>query len=374
MLNLPFLNPYLSFVTPPLPSSLPSPPNNTTRHLIGPSAYPLEVLSSSPAPTSPDLVALADSRPPIVLQHGGFCSASSYSNFLPFLASKGHHVYALSFRGRGGSWRPSFFRMLMTSRDALASEDLATFVKWVRDRHPGKDPVVVGHSAGGGMVQYAIGTGLLGNVEKLVVIGAVPPTGMLSVRSLLSHPFRTRLMSQLQVYRQWLFNHDPFSLPRCLLHLFHPRSPLSTPLLLRNAFFSPSHTPVSSPVVVDCFEREMPIVESMMWPAGLMRAFVTEAEVLKKVTGGKAGKQKVLLIAGGSDVLVTPDIVRHSFDRYRLAASSFPSHDVLPQDDEKADSERETVGYVEIKGSGHHVMLDWQWQTAAELVLSFLDD
>lgn len=160
------------------------------------------------------------------------------------------------------------------------------------------------------------------------------------------------------MYNQWLFRHDPFSLPRSFLHLLHPRSPLSTPLLLRNAFFSPYQTSASSTVVKKVFEEEMPVVESMRWPLGLMSAFTTPGEVLAHVQPSDGGGKKVLLIAGELDALVTPEIVRTSYEAYREAAG------------EKADG---MVEYVAVEGSGHHVMLDWRWKEAAEIVLRFLD-
>jgi pimeloyl-ACP methyl ester carboxylesterase len=175
-LNLPFFNPTISFVVKPLPSPLPPPPQGLQRHLLGPHGRQLEVLSAHPPPGTPVHGVL-------VLQHGGFGSALCWKYFLPFLAARGYHAYAPSLRGHGLSWRPSFLGQFFTTKDTLAREDLGSAVAWVRKQHSGQGIALVGHSAGGGLSQYATQQGYVGHLRKLVLMAAFPPQGGLGVRS-----------------------------------------------------------------------------------------------------------------------------------------------------------------------------------------------
>ena len=178
--NLPLLNPALSFRAPKLPDPLPPPPPGTTRHLIGQVGRQIEVLSSVPQQprTTSD-----GKRIVFFFLHGGFGKAECWTHFLPALASRGYTSYALSLRGHGYSWKPSYWSMLLTSRETLAREDVGAVYEWIL-KHEAEDVelILVGHSAGGGLAQSVTELGIV-KPRKLIMIAAFPPSGGLPVRS-----------------------------------------------------------------------------------------------------------------------------------------------------------------------------------------------
>lgn len=180
MLNLLFVNPYLSYRVKPLPPVLPPPPLGTERFLIGAPGKQIEVLhtivqsSQAPCPSQPKRVFL--------FQHGGFGRAECFTHFLSALSEQGCSAYSVSLRGHGWSWRPSFLGMLFTTRHRMAVEDLGQAAEWIRAREgPNINLIAVGHSAGGGMIQYATQENLLGPLYKMILIASFPPFGAASV-------------------------------------------------------------------------------------------------------------------------------------------------------------------------------------------------
>jgi len=143
----------------------------------------------------------------------------------------------------------------------------------------------------------------------------------------------------MQVYCNWYFKLDRWAFFRLFFHLSHPRSPLSTPYLLKGAFFCRNY-PMER--VNDLFQK-LPTYESLSWPSSMISRFVNVPRVLEAVGGG----QNVLLIAGGEDRLMEPPIVRKAAKEYGAA-------------------------YEEVKGSGHHVMLDLFWEDAVVKIVQYV--
>ncbi|KAL8882271.1 MAG: hypothetical protein Q9198_000702 [Flavoplaca austrocitrina] len=162
--------------------------------------------------------------------------------------------------------------------------DLAKDVRYAWDevlrRENGRLPVLVGHSSGGGLAQYVLSEGLV-RVEALVLCGAVPGFGALGV------------------YWNWA-KLDPWFLIRSYLHLMHPRSPLSSIDLVQQAFFSPQFPRAK----VEQWQRWMPNWESMLWPLGMMRPFVSFQRILQNVAGAGKVEVPICIMAGGDDKLV----------------------------------------------------------------------
>lgn len=94
---------------------------------------------------------------------------------MKYLAARGVQCYAVSLRGHGESWYPSYFRMVFaTPRSALAS-DLVAAIEWVQIREK-SEVMLVGHSSGGGLSQAVLSDGLA-SVKALALLGAVPGFG-----------------------------------------------------------------------------------------------------------------------------------------------------------------------------------------------------
>ena len=162
----------------PLPSSI-------TRSLV-PSGLDRKLELLTALPTSPSTA----SHPPIFFLHGGFGGAFVWIEWMTFFQQHGYACYAVSLRGHGESWHPSFWRMTW----ATGLKDLAEDVKCVWEEVLRREqkrtqldddeseephqalPVLVGHSSGGGLAQYVLSEGYL-RAEALVLCGAIPGTG-----------------------------------------------------------------------------------------------------------------------------------------------------------------------------------------------------
>ena len=106
-----------------------------------------------------------------------------WAPYMRYLAARGVASYAVSYRGHGESWCPSFLRMLygVTKKD-LAGDLLAGIEwavrEWEREGESGAagNIVLVGHSSGAGLSQYLLDRGEF-QVRGLALLGAVPGHG-----------------------------------------------------------------------------------------------------------------------------------------------------------------------------------------------------
>jgi non-heme chloroperoxidase len=103
---------------------------------------------------------------PVVFSHGWPLSADAFEDQMFFLASHGYRVIAHDRRGHGRSSQPWQGNDLDTYADDLAElvEELGL-----------EDAIHVGHSTGGGEVTRYVGRHGTGRVDKVVLIGAIPP-------------------------------------------------------------------------------------------------------------------------------------------------------------------------------------------------------
>lgn len=136
---------------------------------------------------------------PIVLVHGSFESADTWSRVAPLLARR-HRVYALDLTGSGYSQRRGPYTVDHMTRQLLG------FLDAMRLGGPGDRPVLVGHSSGAAMVAEAAlrAPRRLGGLVFLdgdaLDTGAGPPPGL---RYVLIDPFRTTLL-RLGLGSDWL--------------------------------------------------------------------------------------------------------------------------------------------------------------------------
>ena len=64
--------------------------------------------------------------------------------------------YAISLRGHGASWAPGFVEMWAWTGLRELAGDLVAAVRDVERREQGRECVLVGHTSGGGLVQYVL--------------------------------------------------------------------------------------------------------------------------------------------------------------------------------------------------------------------------
>lgn len=149
----------------------PSLPKGVERLFMPTAGGPIEILyAAAVGPAAADKAAT-----PLFFVHGGMGSAWVWLEYMQSLSSRGIPCYAISFRGHGESWHPSFLRMVYgTSKSALA-DDLVAGIKWAEERE-GSQVVLCGHSSGGGLSQFVLSEREV-SVKGLVLMGAVPGFG-----------------------------------------------------------------------------------------------------------------------------------------------------------------------------------------------------
>ncbi|KIL87191.1 hypothetical protein FAVG1_09746 [Fusarium avenaceum] len=274
-------------------------------------------------------------KPPILCLHGAFCSAEDYRNFLPFFASHGFPTYSLSIRGHGKSWSMSWMtRTLLTTLDHYVSDIMAA-ADFIKDRHPEAPPMVfTGHSFGGGHMQY-----LLAHQDQnspstvkfggLVLLAAAPLSG-----------------GGKEIMANW----EKVEAPDGYKYPWSPRSQLDTPEQVRAAFFQPgTKAEVVERWLSECKTANEGIRTglSVFWPFG------KAADVLKN---------KVLLVSGEGDRLVTPAVDEENAKAYKAAL------------DEASDMDAdEAVNSVSISGSARHLMMDLAWEDCVSCIVAWIE-
>lgn len=303
------------------PTGPPSPaPEGLERHWITTPGGPIELLSNSPSLTN------KGNGPPIVFCHGGMGCAWVWTEYMTFLAEHGVPCYALSLRGHGNSWHPSYLRMVFATPRSALGDDLVAAVEWVQSREE-SEVMLVGHSSGGGLSQGVLTKGLV-NVKALALLGAVPCFGSIGV------------------YMNWA-KIDPWFTIRMLFHAGHSNSPLSHPILTHRIFFGDSF-PLSS---VAPFQRHLNRYESFLWPFSMMHHFSSASNILSHIRNEGSSAEKVLVMAGSQDKLMDKTVTERTAAWYRDVNAGV------------------RIQFVE--GAGHHLQNDVQWKDGAEKLLDF---
>ncbi|KAL8296649.1 hypothetical protein RB597_005973 [Gaeumannomyces tritici] len=354
------------------PTSPPPPlPDGVERFFTKTSSGDLEILYAAPIA---DGSKPPSRSPPILFVHGGMGSAWVWLEYMQYLSARGVPCYAVSLRGHGESWHPSYLRMVYgTTRRDLA-DDVVSAMRALVYRDVSVDGaetevVLVGHSSGGGLSQYVLqapwfGERGLPRVRGLALLGAVPGFGSLGV------------------YVNW-WRADPLFTVRMLFHGWHPNSPLSHPALTKRIFFSDGGVDDD---YVARFQARTSAYESFLWPISMMRPFVDPERLLRRLFG-RAGaddgsSQRILVMSGEGDRLMTPPVMRHLAATYRAAflgearAKKIEAgHDaaaVVPLAGEGGrDNAGQAVRFCMVPGAGHHLQNDVQWEVGARKLLGF---
>ena len=343
-------------------------PQHVTRTLVPSRGGDLELLTSTPS--------IPDSQTPaIFFAHGGYGSAGVWLDWMTYLHNAGYQgpLYAYSVRNHGASYPVPYLSMVYrTSLDDVAG-DLKTAFDFAKKQEVAEgrseDMVLVGHSSGGGLAQYALSKSMI-SCRALCLVGAIPHFGATGV------------------YVNWA-RHDPWFMARMLLHLQHPTSPLSSPGLVHGAFFGHEY-PISA---VEGFTRWMPKYESMGWPSGMMGSLGAwwkgKAEWLdvKAIVSNISGAQNdmthandiVCVLKGSEDMMMDDSMVARQAAEYRdaLDLSQYSEESATPRTSTKTikgatvESDRR-VRVVVVEDAGHHVQNDVQQEMGAEALLQFV--
>lgn len=150
-------------------------PAGIERFFIDTPGGKIEVLYAKPQQPSP--TGDPDSQAsPLFFVHGGMGGAWVWMEYLEFFAARGVPCYAVSVRGHGGSYYPSFWRMVYATTKRMLADDVLAGLRWVNQRENGREVVLVGHSSGGGLSQFILSEKEV-KVKGLALVAAVPGFG-----------------------------------------------------------------------------------------------------------------------------------------------------------------------------------------------------
>ncbi len=247
----------------------------------------------------------AAARPtPLLFVHGFWHAAWCWEEFfLPYFAARGFRCYAPSLRGHGAS--PGSGR-LRTTRIRDYADDIAETVAQLRT-----EPILVGHSAGGFVVQKYLEDH---TAAGMILLAPISPTGAAetTVRTMVRHPV-------------------PFLRANLSLSL----APLvATPELARSLFFSASMPQKQ----VTSYQQRLQDDSYL----GFLDLVVLDLVRTRRVNG-----VPTLVLGGEKDTLTTPAQVRRTARTYGTEAEIFA-------------------------GMAHDMMLEAGWQTVAERMAAWL--
>ncbi|KAK4152892.1 Alpha/Beta hydrolase protein [Chaetomidium leptoderma] len=335
-------------------------PDGIERFFVDTPGGKLEVLYAHPPPPSATHGSNADgsaSPSPLFFVHGGMGGAFVWIEYLQFFAARGIPCYAVSMRGHGGSYYPSYLRMVYATTKRMLADDVLAGLRWVQEREGGREVVLAGHSSGGGLAQLILSE-KEARVKGLVLVAAAPGNG------------------SDRAYQSWM-KLDPWFLLRMILHLGHPNSPLSHPALTKRAFFSDQQ----SDTYVEAFQARSSPYESFIWALGMTWRFVNQQNVISRIASRAKG-QSILVLNGELDKIMTLPIMEDLASMYRTGYSSmvrqgrFQGEDaeVVPMQGEgNRDNAGHGVRFAVVPGAGHHLQNDVTWKVGAQKLLAFYE-
>ncbi|KAK4190292.1 putative Abhydrolase domain-containing protein [Podospora australis] len=340
---------YLFWRRPSPLTPLPTLPAGVERFFVDTPGGKIEVLYAKPASTPNN----APPKTPLFFVHGGMGGAWVWLEYLTHLSRHGIPCYAVSMRGHGNSWHPSYLRMVYLTTKHMLAQDVVAAINFVQQREGGKEVVYIGHSSGGGLGQYIL-TEKMVKVKGLVLAAAVPGFGSMGV------------------YINW-WKLDPFFNIRMIFHGWHPNSPLSHPALTKRVFFS-DQFPADKLLA---FQKQANRYESFLWPVGMMRSFANPANILSQITSyysGSSNRQSILVLAGGGDKIMTPTVMEDLAGMYRKAYYSGTKIQGEVSEVSSLDG-KDTIGQgvrlCFVPGAGHHLQNDVGWEIGAEKLMAF---
>ncbi len=241
---------------------------------------------------------------PVLFVHGAWHGAWCWEeNFMPHFAERGFDCCAFSMRGHGGSGCDGFFHFSGID-DYVA--DLASVVERL-----GTDPVLVGHSMGGLVVQRHLETH---RAPAAVMLASVPPRGVLRfvMRGARRHP---KMMIKY-------------------LATQNPRAAVATPELVSDLFFSEDVPP-------EKLERYFSRIGTESARAAI------EMMALRFPRAGRVRGTPINVLGAADDLTFVPGEVKATARAYGVEATIFA-------------------------GMAHDMMLETGWQAVADRIIDWL--
>ncbi len=241
---------------------------------------------------------------PVLFVHGAWHGAWCWEeNFMPYFADRDFDCYAFCMRGHGASACEGFFHF--SSVDDYVA-DLASVIEQL-----GTEPVLIGHSMGGLVVQRYLETH---RAPAAVLLASVPPRGVLRfvMRFARRHPL-TFLKYMVTV---------------------NPRTAVATPELTCDAFFSPD----VPPELLDSYFRKIGTESA--------RAAI-EMMALRFPRAGRVRGTPMLVLGANNDNVFSTGEVRATARAYGVEAKIFPD-------------------------MAHDMMLEAGWQDVADVIIEWL--
>ncbi|KAL2260058.1 hypothetical protein VTK26DRAFT_6077 [Humicola hyalothermophila] len=240
----------------------------------------------------------------------------------------------------------------------MLADDLVAGLLWAQEHEGGREVVLVAHSSGGGFAQFILSEGDV-RVNGLVLAASVPGSGSAGV------------------HWNWLLL-DPWLTIRMIFHGCHPNSPLSHPVLIRRAFFSER----LSDTYVERFQERLSPYGSFLWPLGLAKTFVNPLKMLTRITRWGNTGQKILVLCGTIDKVMTLPITESLTNTYRKAHIALVQQNKLESNDGGVqsvpgdggqDHAGQGVRFCVVPGAAHHLQNDVTWEVGAQKLLAFYE-
>jgi hypothetical protein len=123
--------------------------------------------------------------------------------------------------------------------------------------------------------------------------------------------------------------------------------------------------------------------EAMVWAFGMIPKFANFRNIVDRSIAGLAGSKpdgdRILIVEGELDKLMDVPMLRRLANKYRNAVresvgadgDTYAGHEVIREEAYIEDREA-GVRMVIVKGAGHHIQNDLQWEVGAQRVLHFL--
>lgn len=238
---------------------------------------------------------------PLLFVHGAFAAAWCWSEyFLPYFAKLGFRACAVSLSGHGGS----------PGRERLDSLSIADYVRDLEQAVSivGGDPVLIGHSMGGFVLQKYLERAAAPGV---VLMASVPPQGLLSASITLAFS-----------------NPGLFTDVNSMMH--RGRASLES---LQHALFG---SPVAADKLRAYYRQMQPESQRAMWDMTFFD--------LPRLRRERC--PPMLVLGAERDILVPPSEVEQTARAYGTPAEIFP-------------------------GMGHVMMLEASWQRVADRIIDW---
>lgn len=239
---------------------------------------------------------------PLLFVHGAFAGAWCWAeHFLPYFAKQGFRACAVSLSGHGGS----------PGRERLDSFSIADYVRDLERAVStvGGDPILVGHSMGGFVVQKYLERAAAPGV---VLMASVPPQGLLSASIALAFS-----------------NPGLFTDVNSMLHRGR-----ASPATLQHALFA---GPVAPDKLHAYYRLMQPESQRAMWDMTLFNLPQLARE----------RRPPMLVLGAARDILVPPSEVEKAARFYGAEAQLFPE-------------------------MGHVMMLEAGWQKVADRIIEWV--